>query len=57
MFQRIWTPVIGEVLETKREPDNKHDKYTVAVLEEQTNSLKKLLILMRSNHYHYVSTC
>ena len=34
MYQRIWTPIISEMLETEREPDNKHDRYAVAVLEE-----------------------
>ena len=39
VYQRIWTPVIGEILETVRERDNKHDKYAVAVLEEQTKCI------------------
>ena len=39
VYQRIWTPVIGEILETVREPDNKHDKYAMAVLEEQTKCI------------------
>ena len=36
MNQRIWTPVINEMLATEREPDNEHIKYVVAVLEEET---------------------
>ena len=30
--QSIWTPVAGEVLLLKREPDNAYDRYAVAVI-------------------------
>ena len=36
VYQRIWTPFIGEKATTAREPGNQHDRYAVAVLEEQT---------------------
>ena len=35
-YQRIWTPFIGEKATMAREPGNQHDRYTVAVLEDQT---------------------
>ena len=31
-----WTPSIGEVLSLKREPDNSHDSYSVAVVKGET---------------------
>ena len=35
VYHRIWYPIIGEVLRT-RELENEHDRYAVAVLEEET---------------------
>ena len=32
--QSQWTPFIGECLVIKREPDNRHDKFSVAVIHE-----------------------
>ena len=34
VYQTIWTPVTGEVLLLKREPDNIHDKYAVVVVRQ-----------------------
>ena len=34
VYQDIWTPVVGEVLLLKREPDNSHDRYAVAVVRQ-----------------------
>ena len=34
VYQDIWTPVVGEVLLLKREPDNAHDRYSVAVVRQ-----------------------
>ena len=31
VYQRIWSPTVGDILITAREPDNAHDEYTVAV--------------------------
>ena len=36
VYQRIWTPFVGEKATTAREPGNQHDPYVVAVLEDQT---------------------
>ena len=36
MYQRIWTPHIGEKANTIREPGNSYDRFAVAVLEEDT---------------------
>ena len=36
VYHRIWHPIIGEVLGTTCERENEHDRYTVAVLEEET---------------------
>jgi len=34
VYQSRWTPYIGECLVIKREPDNVHDKFAVAVIYE-----------------------
>ena len=36
VYQRRWTPFIGEKATTAREPGNQHDRYAVTVLEDQT---------------------
>jgi len=36
VYQRIWTLFVGERATTIREPDNEHDRYAVAVLEDET---------------------
>ena len=36
VYQRIWSPRIGEKATTVREPDNECDRYAVAVLEQET---------------------
>ena len=36
VYQRMWTPFIGEKATTAREPGNQYDRYAVAVLEDQT---------------------
>ena len=36
MYQRIWTPRVGEKATTVREPGNSHDCYAIAVLEDET---------------------
>ena len=36
MYQRIWMPYVGENATTIREPGNKHDRFAVAVLEDET---------------------
>ena len=36
VYHRIWHPTIGELLSTVRERDNPHDRYAVAVLEDET---------------------
>ena len=35
MYKVIWTPSIGEVLPTEREPDNKWDKYAIAIMKSE----------------------
>ena len=32
-YQMLWNPIIGEVLETRREPDNINDAFAVSVLK------------------------
>ena len=34
-YKGIWKPKIGDVLKTKREPENKTDKFAVAVMKEK----------------------
>ena len=34
-YKGIWKPEIGNVLKTKREPENKTDKFAVAVMKEK----------------------
>ena len=36
VYHQIWHPIIGEVLGTTHKWENEHDRYTVAVLEEET---------------------
>ena len=36
VYQRIWSPYVGEKAMTVREPENEQDHYAVAVLEEET---------------------
>ena len=34
VYHTIWTPIVGEVLPTKRELTNDYDRYAVAVLKD-----------------------
>ena len=36
VYQRIWTPHVGEKATTVREPGNKHNRFAVAVLKNET---------------------
>ena len=36
VYQRIWTPHVGEKATTVRESGNEHDRFTVSVLEDET---------------------
>ena len=36
VYQHIWTPHVGEKATMIREPGNEHDRFAVAVLEEDT---------------------
>ena len=36
MYQRIWTPCVGQKATTVREPGNERDQFAVAVLEDET---------------------
>ena len=38
-YKGIWKPEIGDVLRTKREPENKTDKFAVAVMKEKEKDL------------------
>ena len=38
-YKGIWKPEIGDVLKTKREPENKTDKFVVAVMKEKEKDL------------------
>ena len=38
-YKGIWKPEIGDVLKTKREPENKTDKFAVAVMKEKEKDL------------------
>jgi len=38
VYQDVWTPVIGELLLLKREPENVHDKHAVAVIRQCDNA-------------------
>ena len=36
IYKEVWTPSIGEELQTAQEPENGHDPYAVAVLKEES---------------------
>lgn len=36
VYQRIWNPEVGEVAVAVRDIGNGHDRYAVAILEEET---------------------
>ena len=38
-YKGIWKPEIGDVLKKKREPENKTDKFAVAVMKEKEKDL------------------
>ena len=38
VYKDVWTPTLGEVLLLRTEPENAHDKYTVAVVKPEGNS-------------------
>ena len=42
VYQNNWKPVNGEVLETCMEPQNKVDKYAVAVVDNESNVIGHL---------------
>ena len=42
-YKGIWKPEIGDVLKTKREPENKTDKFAVAVMKEKEK--EKVLVI------------
>ena len=35
MYQKIWTPHVGEKATTVRESGNEHDRFTVAVVKDE----------------------
>ena len=35
-YTHVWNPTIGDTLRLRIEPDNQHDRYAVAVLNEDT---------------------
>ena len=39
----VWSPFIGEYLNTQVEPDNVHDKYAVKVLENEADVPREIL--------------
>ena len=38
-LQDIWTPVAGEVLLLKRDPDNAQDKYAIVVIRQSDGAI------------------
>ena len=34
MYMRVWTPHVGEILRTRKEAGNLHDRFAVAVLKD-----------------------
>ena len=34
MYLRVWTPRVGEILSTRKETGNHHDRFAVAVLKD-----------------------
>ena len=53
VYQRIWTPHVGEKPTTVREPGNEHDWFAVAVLEDETLHTVGHLLL-DSFHKHFL---
>ena len=35
IYKSIWTPVIGEILNTEQEHGNEHDEHAVAILHQE----------------------
>ena len=34
VYKSVWTPFVGEILNTKREPGNSYDRHAVAVVRD-----------------------
>ena len=43
VYRNNWEPVIGEILNTRMEPQNEVDKYAVAVLDKEKSVIGHLL--------------
>ena len=37
VYKDIFTPAIGKILQSRREPDNSYDSFAVAIIEDDTN--------------------
>ena len=37
VYEDIFTPAIGNILQSRREPDNSYDIFAVAIIEDDTN--------------------
>ena len=37
VYKDVFTPVIGKILQSRREPDNSYDSFAVAIIEDDTN--------------------
>ena len=53
VYQNNWEPIIGKVLKTCMEPQNKVDKYAVAVVDKENNVIGHL---PKENSGKYVKT-
>ena len=56
VYHWIWHPIIGEVLGTTHERENEHDRYAVAVLEEETCVVGHLPCLISHECYFFLRT-
>ena len=56
VYHRIWHPIVGKVLGTTRERENEHDRYAVAVLEEETCVVGHLPRLISRECYFFLRT-
>lgn len=51
VYKNTWTPFVGEALDVAMQPDNKMDKYAVAIFQERKNKVIGHLPLGKSGKF------
>ena len=62
IYKELWTPTMGEELQTLQERDNDHDPYAIAVVKEgitvartcPKGNIKTLLVLFGEAQHNYM---